>query len=247
MHVYLPLVIITSFWLKEDGRHPDPFTLITGDDIRKGTYQPNPAMAPLFGGNLGWLRKQCIHYADELQKAGKYVLYLWPPHCMLGDEGHTLVGTFQEARMFHAYARNSQAEAEIKGGHPLTENYSVLGPEVLTRHDGVALAQKNARFVQALLDNNYIIVGGQAASHCVAWTVNDLLTEIMAKAPDMAEKVYVLTDCTSAVTVPDGKGGFYADFTPEVEKAMKGWADKGMKLVKSTDPIDSWPGIELGV
>lgn len=241
-------IFFTSFWLKPDGTHADPYTPLPAADIRSGKLQVNPAVAGfLCNGNVGWLRQQVIHYAEQLENAGKYVLYLWPEHCMLGDEGHALVGTIQEARMFHAYVRQTQAEAEIKGGHPLTENYSVLGPEVLTRHDGVALAQKNARFVQALLDNNYIVVAGQAASHCVAWTVNDLLTEIMAKAPDMAEKVYILTDCTSAVTVPDGKGGFVADFTPEVEKAMQGWADKGMKLVRSTDPVEGWPGIQLGI
>lgn len=241
-------IFFTSFWIKEDGHHPDPFTLVTVEDIRKGKYQPNPAVAGfLCNGNVGWLRQQCIHYAEELQKAGRYELYLWPPHCMLGDEGHALVGTFQEARMFHAYVRNTQAEAEIKGGHPLSENYSVLGPEVLTRHDGVPLTQKNARFVQALLDNDYIVVGGQAGSHCVPWTVNDMIADFLIKAPEMVQKVYILTDCTSAVTVPDGKGGFYADFTPEVERVMKVWKDQGVNLVKSTDPIENWPGINLNV
>ena len=45
----------------------------------------------------------------------------------------------------------------------------------------------------------------------------------------------------SAVTVPDGKGGFVADFTPQAEAALQRFADAGMHLVKSTDPIASWP------
>ena len=43
----------------------------------------------------------------------------------------------------------------------------------------------------------------------------------------------------SAVTVPDGQGGFVADFTDEAERALQRFADAGMHLVRSTDPIAS--------
>jgi hypothetical protein len=49
----------------------------------------------------------------------------------------------------------------------------------------------------------------------------------------------------SAVTVPDGAGGFVADFTPQAEAALQRFADAGMNLVRSTDPIAAWPGIRL--
>jgi hypothetical protein len=49
----------------------------------------------------------------------------------------------------------------------------------------------------------------------------------------------------SAVTVPDGKGGFAADFTPQADQALAKFANAGMNLVRSTDPISSWPGIRL--
>jgi nicotinamidase-related amidase len=147
--------------------------------------------------------------------------------------------------MFHAYVRGIQAEAETKGGHPLTENYSVLGPEVTTYHTGAPMAQKNTRFISTLLASDYVVIAGQAGSHCVASSTDDLLTEINAHDPRLASKVYVLTDCMSAVTVPDGKGGFHADFTPQMEAAFVKWADAGMHLVRSTDPMASWPGMEI--
>jgi hypothetical protein len=50
----------------------------------------------------------------------------------------------------------------------------------------------------------------------------------------------------SAVTVPDGKGGFAADFTPQAEAALKRFADAGMHLVKSTDTLASWPDLRIG-
>ena len=58
-------------------------------------------------------------------------------------------------------------------------------------------------------------------------------------------KVYVLEDCMSAVAVPDGKGGFAADFTPQAEAALEQFRKAGMHVVKSTDPIESWPDVQL--
>ena len=168
-----------------------------------------------------------------------------PPHCLLGSDGHALVGAIHEARLFHAFARTAQSNVEVKGGNPLTENYSVLRPEVLSRFDGAALAQRNTQFLQHLLSADAVVIAGQAASHCVKSTIDDLLNEIAVQDPALAKKVYLMTDCMSAVTVPDGKGGFAADFTPESDAALAKFANAGMHLVKSTDPITSWPGIRL--
>ncbi|HEY3355872.1 MAG TPA: nicotinamidase, partial [Polyangia bacterium] len=195
-------------------------------------------------GNYAWLLKEVEHYCAELERAGKYQLYLWPPHCILGSEGHTLAGVVHEARMFHSFARGVQSWVEIKGTHPLTENYSVLRPEVLTRHDGEALAQRNTVFLATLLAADAVIIAGQAASHCVKSTIDDLLGEIRAQDPDLVRKVYILTDCMSAVTVPDGKGGLAADFTPQADEALRRFADAGMHLVRSTQPMTEWAGLE---
>ena len=54
-----------------------------------------------------------------------------------------------------------------------------------------------------------------------------------------------MTDCMSAVTVPDGKGGFVADFTPQAEAGLQKFKDAGMNLVRSTDPLASWPGLKV--
>jgi nicotinamidase-related amidase len=142
--------------------------------------------------------------------------------------------------MFHAYARGTQSWVEVKGGHPLTENYSVMAPEVLSRHDGQPLGQRNTQFLRTLLSADAVVIAGQAASHCVKSSIDDLLSEIAVTDPELARKVYLLTDCMSAVTVPDGKGGFVADFTGEAEKALDRFAAAGMKLVKSTDPMSDW-------
>ncbi len=234
-------IFFPSFWLDKDDRPLSAFRTIAADEIARGDVRPNPAMAKwLCGGNYTWLCKQVLFYCRELEREGKYQLYLWPPHCLLGSDGHALAGVVHEARLFHAFARTAQSHVEVKGGNPLTENYSVLRPEVLARHDGMALAQRNTQFVQTLLAADAVIIAGQAASHCVKSTIDDLLGEIAAQDPKLASKVYLVTDCMSAVTVPDGKGGFAADFTPDADRALQKFADAGMHLVKSTDPIESW-------
>jgi nicotinamidase-related amidase len=239
-------IFFPSFWVDKDDKPLAPFREITTDDIDRGDVRPNPAVASwLCNGNYPWLLKQARFYCAELETAGKYKLYLWPPHCILGSDGHALVGVLHEARMFHSFARGVQSWVEVKGGNALTENYSVLRPEVLARHDGQPLAQRNTAFIKTLLTANAVVIAGQAASHCVKSSIDDLLDEIVAQDKALARKVYILSDCMSSVTVPDGKGGFIADFTPQAEQALQRFADAGMRVVRSTDGIASWPGIHL--
>ena len=241
-------IFFPSFWMDADGQPPAPHREITVDAIRSGSVRPNPAVARwLCDGNYPWLMRQVRYYCEELERAGKYKLYLWPPHCLLGGDGHLLAGVVQEARLFHAFVRGSRAAIEVKGGHPLTENYSVLAPEVLTRHDGRPLAERNARFVETLLEADAVIVAGQAASHCVKSSIEDLLDEIRARDESLAGKVYVLRDGMSSVAVPDPArpGELLFDFTPQAEAALQRFAGAGMHVVRSTDPVASWPDIPL--
>ena len=158
---------------------------------------------------------------------------------MLGGIGHALVSAVEEALFFHCIARSSQTRFELKGNNPLTENYSVLRPEVLSGADGTAIAQKNSSLLQKLLAFDAVIVAGQAKSHCVAWTIADLLTEIQAIDPALAQKIYLLEDCTSPVVVPD-----VIDFTEQADATFQRFAEAGMHLVQSTQPIWEWNGMD---
>jgi len=242
-------IFFPSFWLDGDDRPLTAHREITTDDIRRGEVKPNPALTWwLCNGDDSWLRRQVEFYCVELERAGKYKLYLWPPHCILGGDGHALVGIVQEARLFHAFVRGSRDAMEVKGGNALTENYSVLAPEVLMRHDGQPLAQRNTQLIKTLLDSDAVIIAGQAASHCVRSSLEDLLSEIKARDPSLVRKVYILEDCMSAVAVPDPArpGSFLFDFTPQAEAALQHLGEEGMNLVRSTDPLASWPGLRIG-
>jgi len=229
MQIFHPI-----FWIDEAGEHPIPAaTSITLEDVQKGIWKVNPAVAhSISGDNFSALEKQACHYVKKLSDDGKYPLTIWPYHSMLGGIGHALVSAVEEAVFFHTIARNSQALFEIKGGNPLTENYSVLRPEVLEGFDGNPIAEKNAKFIDQLLEFDAVIIAGQAKSHCVAWTIDDLLTEILARDPNLAKKVYLLEDCTSPVVVPG-----VVDFTEQADAAFQRFAAAGMNIVKSTELI----------
>jgi nicotinamidase-related amidase len=226
-----------SFLVDEEGGHPAPYTLITEADVRQGRWKVNPALAGVLEGRDGaWLQAHLAHYVDALAHANKYALTVWPYHSMLGGIGHALVSAVEEACFFHSVARYAPTRFEIKGDNPFTEHYSAFKPEVLDGPDGLPIAGRSPEFVQHLIEWDMVIVAGQAKSHCVAWTVDDLLTEIRDFDAQLASKVYLLEDCTSPVVVPDA-----ADYTAEADAAFRRFRQAGMHLVRSTDPIASWP------
>lgn len=246
MDTHMPFQIFTpSFWVDENGNALLPHDIIDGNMqvIRGGVASglvasPNPAITREVIGsdNYVWLKSQVEFYAAELARAGKYPLYVWPEHCVLGSDGYSLVGVIQEARMFHSYVRNAQNMPQVKGGNPLTENYSIFGPEVTAMFDGKGvIAQKNVQFLEILLSYDKIGVAGQASSHCVKSSIDDLLGEIQAKDPSLAKKVYVIRDGMSSVVVPG-----VVDFTDDAERALDRYASAGMNIVSSSDPISSW-------
>jgi nicotinamidase-related amidase len=229
------------FWVNANGDHPlGNQTIISLDDVEKGVWKVNPLVVAQLGGNYASAQRYAHHYVKTLSDGGKYPLLVWTYHGMLGGVGHALVAGLEEACFFHNLVRGSQTGFEIKGGNPLTENYSIFKPEVLTSYDGKPIAQKNTRFIEKLLRYDAVIIGGQAKSHCVAWAINDLLDDIRASDPALVEKVYLLEDCTSPVIVPG-----VIDFTQQANDAFAKFAAAGMHVVRSTDPIESWPGIQL--
>jgi nicotinamidase-related amidase len=216
------------FWLDEHGEHPTPaVTTISPEDVASGRWCVNPEFGD---GSPEQLQAYALHYVQQLSEGGKYPLLIWPYHAMLGGIGHALVPAVEEAIFFHGIARSSQASFSIKGDRTLTENYSALAPEVFTNQFGDRIASKNDSLIQQLLSSDKLIIAGQAQSHCVAWTVNDLLTEIKAIDPDLAQKVYLLADCTSPVVIPG-----VVDYTEQANAAYQRFADAGMNIVRSID------------
>ena len=228
------------FLVNDRGEHPAPYTLITADDIEKGIWKFNPQLSSSLQIDETYGQQFLRHYTRQLKASGKYELTIWPYHAMLGGIGHALVASVEEAVFFHSIARLSQPDFQVKGDNPLTENYSVLSPEVLEDPAGEGIAEKNVEFIRKLLDFDAVIIAGQAKSHCMAWTIEDLLNEIQIADRKLSEKVYLLEDCTSPVVIPG-----VIDYTEQANAAFQKFSDAGMHVVRSSDPIVNWPGIKL--
>lgn len=221
------------FLVNEKGEHPAPFTLVSEEDIQQGVWKFNPEVGRALNINENYGQEYLLHYAKQLQAGGKYALTIWPYHAMLGGIGHALVSSVEEAIFFHSVVRLSQPDVQVKGSNPLTENYSVLNPEVLEDAKGKKIAAKNSAFLKKLMEFDAVIIAGQAKSHCVAWTIEDLLKEIRATDEKLTKKVYLLEDCTSPVVIPG-----VIDYTEDADAAFKRFAEAGMRVVSSTDPFE---------
>ncbi len=160
---------------------------------------------------------------------------------MLGGIGHALVSAVEEAMFFHAIARASQPDFQVKGSNPLTEHYSIIGPEVTRGAHGETIAERNKVLVDHLHQYDAVIIAGQAKSHCVAWTIADLLAEVQERDLSLAPHVFLLEDCTSPVVVPG-----VIDYTDEADAAFRRFAEAGFHVVRSTDPLSTWPGLDIG-
>ncbi|MNC06562.1 hypothetical protein D3C75_540770 [compost metagenome] len=210
-----------TFWIDSQGNHPAPYTMITTEDLRKGVWSPVVRA------------KLQEDYVEQLEKQGKYTLCIWPFHTMLGSLDHSLVPLLFETALFHAIARKSSTKFETKGQNPFTENYSVMAPEVKTllagTKDEVTVGQFNTRFFKTLMDNDQVIIWGEASSHCVKATIEDLITQIQTVDSSLINKIVIFEDCMSPVIHPA------VDFPAVAKEALKKFADAGATVVKSTD------------
>ena len=219
-HYYFQ-VFFSSMWQNEAGQHPAPFTIITEEDVHNGRWKP-VAHIP-----------QLMEYTEKLAATGKYQLMIWPYHTMMGDISHAVDPMLFEVLLFHASLRQYQTHFETKGQHILTENYSVLKPEV-TELCGQRVGGFRTEFFDALLSNQRLFIAGQASSHCVKATLEDLIEKIELTDPGLFKKITLLTDCMSPVQPVPGSPDFPAiahDFM------LNRCAPLGMTVCKSSEVV----------
>jgi nicotinamidase-related amidase len=214
-----------AWWIDRDGNHPPPFTAITSADVTSGTW--TAVSHP----------REALEYTKKLEATGRYVLTIWPYHTLLGGLSHALVPALMEASMFHAIARSHQTHFETKGTHSLTENYSVLSPEVRDL-GGKTVGTFNTPFFKMLMEYDRVYVFGQAKSHCVLSTLRDLQREVEAIDASLLQKIWILEDAMSPVPAPPlDPLPATLNFPALADEALRDFARAGMRVVKTTDDI----------
>jgi len=214
---HLPSQIFSpSWWVGPDGKHPAPFTIITADDVEAGRWRP--AMEP----------ERSIRYVQELERKAKKQLCVWPYHVLIGSIGHALDPELWSAVFWHALARKTQPLWLTKGSVPLTEHYSIIQPEVPVPDQPAG--GKNQAFLDMLARADLVVVAGEAESHCVLETVEDLVEEF-GDRPEILRKVLFLRDCTSPVVHPE------IDFHALARARFAEFEKLGVRFVDSTAPL----------
>jgi len=215
-----------AWWIDARGNHPAPLTPIFHEEVRAGKW--TPIAHP----------RESLEYVKKLEATGKYVLTVWPYHTLLGGLSHALVPALVEAALFHAAARKHQTHFETKGTQAMTENYSVLSPEV-TELGGQVVGSFNTPFFKMLMDYDRVYVFGEAKSHCVLSTLQDLRDHIQKTDPGLVDKVWILEDAMSPVPAPPlNPLPAHLDFPRIAEKAIEDFKKAGMHVVKTTDPVN---------
>jgi len=208
LHIFFPI-----WWVGPDGRHPEPYTAITPDEVDAEQWRPLH--------EADWSRD----YVRQLHSQAKKDLMIWPFHTLLGSPGHSLTPALYEAVAYHAAARAYQPSLLTKGTIAKTEYYSLLEPEV--KVPGEPGGELNRAFLDDLLTYDLIYVAGQAMSHCVLETVESILRH----AEQAAARLRILEDATSPVQHPT------IDFARLADEAFDRFSERGVRRVTTADPL----------
>lgn len=204
------------WWVNSHGQNPAPFTLITSADVSSGLWTPR---------NPQW-RARSLDYVKQLESNGKYVLVVWPTHCLIGSPGHNV-----HPDLFSALRRWEEREFGMvnfvtKGANPFTEHYSAVQAEVPDPNDPTTML--NVDLIDSLRDCDDLLLAGEALSHCVKATVTDIADNI---GDEHIKKFVFLTDCSSSVPVVPGG----PDFPAIGQQFVRDMMARGMRVTKSTE------------
>ena len=168
-----------TYWIDENGNHPAPYTQITVKDYVDGKYRP------LF------YPAESKEYLEDLEKNNRQPLTIWPYHCIRGTYGHALESQFSNMLYFLSTARKAPIIPIVKGTDPKSEMYGAMRSE--SSH-----GKFNTAFLDMLQKYNKIVVAGQAKSHCVLTTLEQII-QYFSNDPSMLAKLYILEDCMSDI------------------------------------------------
>ena len=204
-----------GMWRDENGKSPNPFTMFSSQDLINHiwtTRNPN-------------LRKRMINYELALETGkNKYPHMIWPEHCLIGTWGHNVQADLAEALLRWERTQNANVDYVVKGTNPYTEHYGALMAEVPDPAD--PSTQLNTAFLGVMQDADIIGFAGEASSHCVLMTLDQIVENI---GKEHLKKFYLLTDCMSPVIAPG------IDFPAITDKRLNELVALGMNRTTSTE------------
>jgi nicotinamidase/pyrazinamidase len=182
-----PVVAIerTTFWRQGGGEPVEPFTQITEADVIAKRFVPRD----------GSLTDEVVKYLQSLERSNRYRLMVWPVHCVLGTWGHNIHPELQASLANWEEQTQRNSLKILKGLSPMTEQYSAVQAEVPVASDARTL--RNVQLIgSSRPGTGHLVVAGEAASHCVAATMEHMFEAFSAEE---RKRTILLRDCMSAV------------------------------------------------
>lgn len=201
------------FWQDENGDPPAPFTLIKPKDVENGVWETKRPE----------LREHSLAYTKTLEKDGRFTLCIWPEHCIIGTPGHNVMPTLQHALTRWSTAHMDMINFVFKGQNPLSESYSALRADYRIETDPTTHINKD--LIDRLLQSSRVLICGEAKSHCVNFTVRDL---IQHWPKNRLKDLWILEDGMSSVT----------GFEKEGDKFIEDMRKEGLTICKCADAFD---------
>lgn len=210
-------IFFAPWWMNEFGDNPEPYTIITKDDLATRRWIPTID------------QNKSKDYVKMLEKAGKKNLCIWPPHCIIGTWGQMLMPEISEAIFYHALARTTNPIFIEKGTTALTEYYGIFFPEVpIANHHQVEL---NAKLFDLLAAHDRIYFAGQARSHCILESLKQLSKHCKESNVNFFNNVYLLDDCCSVIKHPT------VDFSASSKAEFELLKKQGLHIVSSVEQL----------
>ena len=149
-----------------------------------------------------------LNYLKQLVIRKRYLHCIWPEHCLIGTPGHNIVPDLREAILEWETLTQSTFNPVTKGSNPCVEHFGAVMAEVpFDGDDTMGLkadpsTQLNAEFIQNVMEADEIPLCGEAGSHCLANTANDIAAQFTDPGTGrnpFLEKVILLSNGTSPV------------------------------------------------
>jgi nicotinamidase/pyrazinamidase len=199
------------WWTNSKGEHPTPFTMITNDDVKTGTWRAtNPGMQD-------WSRD----YMQGLADNGRYPLVVWNPHCLIGSVGATVHENLLPA-LLEWENKFKMINFVPKGSNFKTEHYSAVKADIEVSGDPTTML--NTQLINMLKSGHDILIAGEALDYCIANTIRDIANEF---SEEEIKSFVLLEDATSSVNAP-GVEHLGPDF-------VKDMTARGMRISKTTE------------
>ncbi len=212
-------IFFPCWWSDKNGNNPDPYTIITHNDVMNKIWIPNYDKNIPDENAPGKMISYCQEYVRHLEEGKRQKLQIWPYHATSGTFDSNIEAQLSAMVYYHSRYRQNDPFIARKGTDPWSEMYSLIKPEwSIDNYINQPVLDEFSKY-------DIVVFTGEAASHCAGLTVLDT-AEYFSNKGGRKPQFVVLRDCMSPISG-------YEEYTEELYNTLQ---DKyGVLITKSTE------------